>query len=188
MFAVLAEDISDAETIATIVKLHFANNSLSIKRKGYGGAGGLCAKGARDIRSWAARGIERFIVCHDADSGDPKLALQKVEERIVRPAGASEASCITIPVQEIEAWLIADELAVSTVIPTFKLKATLNPESIANPKEWLVKESRASNGKPLYSPKTFNPAVAKHLRLDLVKRKCPSFNRFLDCLDKQGSR
>ena len=101
----------------------------------------------------------------------------------MRPSGAEDQCCITIPVQEIEAWLIADEQAITAVIPSFLFKGHSRPESIQSPKEWLIRESEAANGKPLYSPKTFNAAVAKRLRFDVVQQKCPSFKTFLDCLN-----
>jgi hypothetical protein len=88
-------------------------------------------------------------------------------------------------VQEIEAWLIADEQAIIAVIPSFRFKGHNQPESIQSPKEWLISQSKAENGKPLYSPKTFNSAVAKRLRFDVVQKKCPSFKAFVDCLSKK---
>lgn len=183
MFAILAEDDSDAEALANLIKRHFNNERLPIKKKGYGGSGGLCAKGARDIRAWLAQGIARFVICHDADSNPPADVREKVLKAVVRPSMAQERCCVTIPVQEIEAWLIADEGAITRVIPSFPFKGHTNPESISSPKEWLVGQSEAENGKPLYSPKTFNPAVAKHLRFDVVAKKCPSFGAFIKCLD-----
>jgi len=183
MFAILAEDDSDAEAISHIVRRHFNDDSLSIKKKGYDGCGGLCAKGARDIKTWSVQGITRFVVCHDADSNAPSDIREKVLKAIARPSGVEQQCCITVPVQEIEAWLIADEQAVAAVIPSFQLKGQSQPESISSPKEWLIKQSEAENGKPLYSPKTFNAAVAKRLRFDVVQRKCPSFKAFVDCLN-----
>lgn len=184
MFAILAEDDSDAEALSHIVKRHFNKDGLSVKRKGYDGCGGLCAKGARDIRTWRAQGIQRFVVCHDADDHPPQKIREKVLESVVRPAKAEDVCCIIVPVQEIEAWLIADESAITAVIPSFRFKGHNQPESIQSPKEWLIDQSEAVNGKPLYSPKTFNAAVAKHLRFDIVERKCPSFKSFLVCLGK----
>lgn len=184
MFAIMAEDDSDAECLAAIVRKHYNNQSLSIRRKGYDGAGALCSKGKRDILAWKRSGIRKFIVCHDADSHEHMLVEDKILREIVRPANAVADCCIVVPVEEIEAWMIADEAAINAVIPSFKLKVHSNPETIKDPKEWLIKASEAANGKPLYSPKTFNPAVAKRLRLDVVKKKCPSFRRFIECLQK----
>jgi hypothetical protein len=183
MFAILAEDDSDAEALSHIVKRHFSNDRLSVKKKGYDGCGGLCAKGARDIKAWSMQGITRFVVCHDADSNPPSEIREKVLKAIVRPSGAEQQCCITVPVQEIEAWLIADEQAITAVIPSFRFKGHNQPETISSPKEWLIKRSEAENGKPLYSPKTFNAAVARRLRFDVVKGKCPSFRAFVECLN-----
>lgn len=182
MFAILAEDDSDAEAIAHIVRRHFNDDRLAVKKKGYDGCGGLCAKGARDIKVWRAQGISRFVVCHDADANPPAEIREKVLRTVVRPASAVQNCCVTIPVQEIESWLIADEKAITEIIPSFRFKGHGQPESIPSPKEWLRKQSEAENGKPLYSPKTFNAAVAKKLRFDVVARKCPSFAAFLACL------
>lgn len=182
MYAILAEDDSDADVLTNILRRHLRNDSLPVKRKGYGGTGGLCTKGARDIRTWQVAGITRFIICHDADGPDGMASRETVLARVARPAGVVDYSCITIPIQEIEAWIIADETAIARVIPSFVLKTQSNPEGISSPKEWLINQSKASNGKPLYSPKTFNAAVAKHLRLHVVQQKCPSFRQFLDCL------
>src|SRR5262245_36577619 len=107
MFAILAEDDSDADALTHIVRRHYNNDSLPVKKKGYDGCGGLCSKGARDIRAWRVQGIKRFVVCHDADSNPPSDIREKVLKAVVRPSGAEQESCITVPVQEIEAWLIA---------------------------------------------------------------------------------
>lgn len=182
MFAILAEHDSDAEVLDCIVRKHFEGRRFSVKRKGYDGCPGLMRKGQRDIRAWIGQGISRFLICHDSDAHPPKSIRELVKSKIV---GTSVATgyCIVVPVQEIEAWLIADETAINEVIPSFRFEGHPNPESIDSPKEWLIRKSRASNGKPLYSPTTFNAAVARRLTFDTVAKKCPSFREFLSCLD-----
>ena len=184
MIAILAEDDSDADALSHLVKRHFDDTRLTVKKKGYDGGSGLCRKGARDIKTWLRQGVKRFVVCHDSDSHPPYQVREKIMNAVVKPSGAESHCCIVVPVQEIEAWLIADELAINDVIPTFQFEGHATPEHIGSPKEWLVGQSKAKNGKPLYSPKTFNAAVAKRLRLDVVSKKCPSFAAFLDCLSK----
>jgi Domain of unknown function (DUF4276) len=187
MFAILAEHDSDADVLTLVLKRHLNNDGLSVKKKGYDGCGGLCAKGARDIKSWAERGISHFIICHDADSNPPAAIREKVAAAVVRPSGHTRRlCCIVVPVQEIEAWLIADEAAINAVIPSFGFEGHPNPETIRDPKEWLVRESEAKNGKPRYSPRTFNAAVARHLRFEVVLQKCPSFRAFLDCVSQSA--
>ena len=180
--AILAEDRSDAETLAQLVKRHLNDDRLSIAKKGYGGCSAMVSKGARDIKAWSELGVSRFIICHDSDDISPADVREKVMDKIVRPSGAKAGCCVVVPVQEIEAWIIADNDAVTKVIPTFSFKSESSPEKISSPKEWLVKKSKASNGKPLYSPVTFNESVAKYLRLDVVAKKCPSFKNFVKCL------
>ena len=165
-----------------IVRRHFGDGA-QIKSKGYEGCAKLCRKGARDIKAWILRGMTRVIVCHDADSNDPTKVREKVIKAVLHPSGFSGAACVTIPVEEIEAWIIADEAAITAVIPSFKFTGHPSPETIHDPKEWLCRQSRASNGKPLYSPATFNPAVAKELRFEVVAKKCPSFKAFMNWLN-----
>ncbi|MBK8270783.1 MAG: DUF4276 family protein [Planctomycetes bacterium] len=183
MFAILAEDISDAEVLTHLVRRRLDDESISIKRKGYDGCAKLRRKGALDIRAFAQRGATRIIVCHDADQNDPIELRKTILEEVVRPSQFAHLVCVAIPVEEIEAWIIADESAINKIIPSFRFKGHSNPESINSPKEWLRDKSRAANGKPLYAPKVFNPSVAKHLQFDVVEKKCPSFKSFLAWLD-----
>jgi len=181
MLAILAEDDSDAECLTVIIRRHYGNNKLEIKRKGYDGCGGLCSKGARDIRAWREAGVTRFVICHDADRRPEFEIREKVLSRVVRPSGSTVDCCVAVPVQEIEAWLIADESALTSVISTLRIKPQGQPESLVDPKEWLVKQSQAANGKPLYFS-ALNSSVAQHMRLDVVAKKCPTFKAFLECL------
>lgn len=151
------------------------HDSISIKQKGYHGCGELCTKGARQIRLFADQGVKRFIVCMDADGADPKPAHDRVLECVIRPSGVSDASCIVVPVQELEAWILADNEAVACVIPSFKFSACSNPESVASPKEYLERLSRQGRSRPLYSHATHNERVAEHLDLERLWRVCPSF-------------
>jgi hypothetical protein len=81
-----------------------------------------------------------------------------------------------VPVQELEAWIIADEEAIRKVIPSLKIKAVQKPESIPNPKEWSVGKSIKGRSKPLYVPAIHNVRVAEHIRLEILEKKCPSFS------------
>jgi hypothetical protein len=183
-FAVLAEDRSDADALAHIMRRHLNRPGLSIKPKGYGGHGALCSKGARDVVAWINDGITKFVVCHDADSTDPAEIVDKVTRSVLRPAGAENIACIAVPVQEIEAWFIADEEAINSTFEKFSFKGHASPESIASPKEYLKRLSREIGGRPLYVPKVHNASFASKLRLDVVAQKCRSFRNFLTELDR----
>jgi hypothetical protein len=175
VFAILGEDKSDAATLKIIVRRFLADASIRIKQKGYHGCGDLCANGARPLRAFADQGATRFVVCHDADGPDPEPACKRVLEKVIAPAGLQESSCIVVPVQELEAWILADETAVRKVIPSFDLRATANPEQVPGPKEYLEDLSRTGRSRPLYIHAIHNERVAEHLDFDTLYKKCPSF-------------
>jgi hypothetical protein len=173
--AVLAEARSDADTIVVIIRRLLGNPRLPVLSKGFSGCGELRRKGASHIRQFSARGASRFVICHDADGPDPEPARRQVQQCIVAPAGLASASCIIIPVQELEAWIIADEAAIRRVIPTFDLSPVSQPETQGSPKEWLVEQSRRGRTRPLYVPAVHNPRVAEHVDFHTLGSKCVSF-------------
>ena len=174
MFAVLGEHKSDAATLKVFVR-RLVQSEASVKTKGYSGCGELLRKGAQQVRVFQQLGAKYFIIVHDADGPDSNPAYQRVLSKIVQPAKVNSHSCILIPVQELEAWIMADETAVSAVIPTFKLKAHSSQELIANPKECLERLSRQGRTRPLYSHAVHNERVAKHICIAKLSEKCPSF-------------
>lgn len=185
MIAVLAEHESDARSICAIVRRLRTGASVRLKPKGYGGCGPLLNKGARDIRNLARSGYQQFLICHDADAISPADVVNRIRHRVVDPSGQG-CVCVVVPVEEIEAWMIADEAAIESAIPTCRLPAQANPEAIHRPKEWLSRKSRDARSRPLYVPMIHNPKVAEHIRFEVVESKCPSFRAFTDCLRKQG--
>ena len=94
---------------------------------------------------------------------------------IVRPSGLDEHCCVVIPVQELEAWILADLASASNVFKSWKPKPINNPETISDPKEHLIKLSLAENNKPRYSHALHNERLAKYIDLKTVAMKCPSF-------------
>ncbi|HLO40652.1 MAG TPA: DUF4276 family protein [Phycisphaerales bacterium] len=185
MLAILAEDQSDAEALKVIVRKHLKNESLSIRMKGYDGGGNLLAKGWRDIASWRRRGYTKFLLCHDSDGRSVDDVLKTLRDEVIQRCGlSSECFCLVVPVQELEAWLIADEVAVQDEIPSFRFTGHEHPENIKSPKEWLQDESHSKKARPLYVPKLNNPGIASKLRHDVVARKCPSFRRLLSDLSR----
>lgn len=180
-FGILAEDISDAETLEVIIKRVGGNVApVRVKKHNAHGGGNLFRKGARYLQNFRNLGATHFIVCHDADGGNEKAKQirDKIMRMVVKPA-ACERVCVVIPIQELEAWLIADHHAIMSVIPTLKLQEVKHPEKQNGPKEWIVNQSRVNNARPLYLTRVHNPQVAKHVNIQLVAEKCPSFIPFL---------
>ena len=189
MYAVLAEDRSDVDVLkAIIARLHSLTKPAhkpAILGKGYDGCNEMLRKGARDLINFSRRECKRFVVCYDSDREDPARRRQRVLNEVVKPSGVGDPICVLVPVQEIEAWILADLDAVQSVIKGWRAKKPIaNPEGIKDPKEYLIRLSR-ENGKPLYSHATHNPVVARSLDLEKIHGKCPSF-RPLVALVKTG--
>jgi hypothetical protein len=175
MFAVLAEDRSDVDSLVILVKRICGKANATVLRKGFSGCGELCRKAWSHIKDFADKGATRFIVCHDSDGNDPEEVKKKVRESLGAKIDVTENHCIIVPVQELEAWIIADEEAINKVIPSLLIRQIARPETVPRPKEWLVNESRRGRSKPLYVPTIHNAKVAANLDLRKVERKCPSF-------------
>lgn len=183
-YAVLGEYRSDTDIIKVIIRKLLRRimtdeqaDSVPIKTQPYSGAGGLFANGARDLSTLAELDWNRFVVCHDADTDKSEAREKKVLDEIVRPSGITQEYCIVIPVQEIEAWIIADLNAVATHFTSWPLcKPFSCPEKITRPKEKLesLVKRPGKNKKSLYDHVNDNKIVAQHLCLDTVAGKCPS--------------
>lgn len=175
MYGVIGEDRSDAHTLATIVERLAGLSAGNTQRKGFGGCGEMLNKGARQLKLFHSLGCRRFVVAYDADGEHPGTREKVVREKIVRPSQLGDV-CVLIPVQEIEAWILADLPAVRNVIKSWTpAQIDRNPETIPKAKEHLEFLSRAANKKPRYSHALHNEKVAQHLDLDRVYSRCESF-------------
>lgn len=176
MFAVLAEDPSDAEVLVVLIRRISGDANRPIHRKGFGGCGELRRKAGRQIVNFARQGATHFVICHDSDGDDPADIRRSVTASLRGQITLTEhRHKIVVPVQELEAWMIADEQAISAVIPSLLTAEVKHPESLENPKEWLINSSRKGRSRPLYVPHVFNEKVAGYLNIDKAGKKCPSF-------------
>jgi hypothetical protein len=180
VYGLIAEDSSDVETLKVLIRRLAHNSALRIEGKGYEGCGEMLRKGAKQLRLLADLGCTRFIIGYDSDGDPPAERRQEAMEKIVTPSGIKASACLAlVPVQEIEAFLLADIQAVSKIIPSWKPEPVLNPEQISSPKEHLQKLSRDSKQRPRYAHATHNPQIAKYLDLERVRQKCPSFRALI---------
>ena len=175
MYGIIGEDDSDTQTLKVLVKRIADNPSLRVKTKSYNGCSKMLRKGAKDLKAFKDLNVTHFVVCHDADGSDPEPKRDLVMNKIVRPSGLDDECCIVIPVQELEAWILADIECVSNVFTSWKPQPIDNPEAIPQPKEHLEKLSRDSNHRPRYSHAVHNEKMAEHLNLDRVAEKCSAF-------------
>jgi hypothetical protein len=162
MYGVIGEDTSDTETLRVLIRRITQDPKLIVKTKGYGGCGEMLTKGTKQIRSFQELGLTRFVVCYDADGDDPAERLEELMTRVIRPARCIASCCAVIPVQELEAWILADIEAVTNIFRYWIPRPISSPEQIQNPKEHLTRLSRAQNKKPIYDYVTHNEQVAKY--------------------------
>lgn len=180
MYAVIGEDQSDVDTIANIIKKIAKNDRLKVKGKGFNGCGELLKRGAAQLRLYDDLAFTRFIACYDSDGHDPERRRRELVDRVFVPAGLTGACCALVPVHMIESWILADLPAVTNVIKGWAPQAgPKNPEAIRSPKKHLSDLSEKYH-KPRYSHATMNAAIAKHLNLEIVLQKCPSFSPLYD--------
>jgi Domain of unknown function (DUF4276) len=176
---IIAEDISDV--LSLHVMINRLKNSKSIGVKKHVGKG--CGRIARKCHDWAVdlktRGCQSLIIVHDRDT--------KQVDSLYKSLVASVSPCpfnnyvICIPVQELEAWLLADPNAIKIALKLRKApKVKGNPEHINSPKEHLeLLVRRVSNGEKVYIHTEHNQCISQHLNFQAVK-KCTSFIPFLN--------
>ncbi len=120
MYAILGEDKSDVATLKVILKRLIGDDSIKIKTKGYNGCAELLRKGAKQITAFSKLGLAIFVVCYDSDGKDPAKRYSDVVSKIIKPTGLKNTICVVIPVQELEAWILADIQSVTNVFSSWK--------------------------------------------------------------------
>lgn len=129
--------------------------------------------------------VDKAIVIRDAHGKDPGKLKERMKSRILNREFPFEVKFIII-VQELEAWLLADEHAISKVTQSRSGKVVsrvnYSLESIINPKEILYRVLAEANV-------PYTDAVAREIAresdLDRIKYRCPGFGEFcqavIDC-------
>ncbi len=176
-YVVLGEDKSDAECIQVLIRKVAGDSTLSVLIKGYDGCANLLKKGAVDLDFYnLRRNCDRFVVAYDADRDDPAARWEEVRSKVVGRSRVAEAACcIVVPVQELEAWLLADLAAAGELWKGWRPASIENPEAVRDPKEHLEKLSRDAQRRPRYSHAVDNPRLARKVDVAVLERKCPSF-------------
>ena len=180
MFGLLCEDRSDLNTLQVLIR-RLTRGNMPIKGKGFSGSGELYRKGPQYIALLADLGVTNFLVCQDSDGQDPRAIEERIHSRILKQCGFRETSLALVPVEEMEAWILADLPAVTNVISAWRpTKAIANPSAVSSPKEELIRLSRDERKRDRYFPPMHNEKVANFLDLELVADKCNSFATMRD--------
>jgi len=168
----MAEDQSDIDVITLILQKYVAKNLFSIKKF----VGNGCGKLRNKCDAWAKNlvdsGCHHVILFHDLDRSDEKTLRASLEAKV--PAKDFPNSFIVIPTEELEAWLLADEVAIQKAFTLSKTpKRIADCEKVQSPKEhigkivWQIDKKR-------YLNTVHNKKIAEHIQLDNIRR-CKSF-------------
>jgi len=170
---VIAEDQSDVDVVDELLA-KVTTRKYVIKRflgHGSGRVVGKCSEWARVLRD---QGCTRLIVVYDLDTGN----LPEVRARLRGALGQCPITrhTIIIPVREIEAWLLADEVSIARIAKPRRVPRPIpNPERFMRPKETLRDLiERLSERRITYVNTIHNKQLAKHAALVRVRR-CMSF-------------
>jgi hypothetical protein len=176
MYAVLAEDESDVQTLTVLIRRLAESVHIPVRGRGFGGSGDLLKHGARELRLYAER-ASRFVICHDCDEDSHENKTKLLIDRIIKPSGVNGQFCALVPIKTIESWLIADLAAVQRVFKGWRGgKDIENPETLEDPKKQLERMTRVDGVKPRYVNAIHNVQLAGQVDLEKVRRRCPSFD------------
>lgn len=173
----IAEDKSDIEVVTEIIAKYIPRNSFSVKSF----VGNGCGKLKQKCGSWVANlvnsGCEHVFIFHDLDRNHLGKLKKMLEGKV--PPELYPQSLIVIPVEELEAWLLADRDAIRFAFSLERAPKYINDsESIHSPKEYIAKLVYEI-GKKRYLNTVHNKKISEHVTLDNLRR-CTSFN----CFDK----
>lgn len=132
----------------------------------------------RHIKSGA--NVDKALVMRDADQKDPVELIKNMHGKINNRNYVFPVKLLVI-VQELEAWLLADETAVSLV--TGKTTPAIpNPEGLSDPKQRL--RNVLSKAKISYTAEIARK-IAARAKIEILESRCPSFREFreavIDC-------
>ena len=127
--------------------------------------------------------IEKALVIRDADNKNPEHLIARMNSKISNRSYSSYSFHVKllVVVQKLEAWLLADENALSAVTGR-RVARVQNPENLSDPKERL---RRVLSEARIYYTDEIARKIAASAKVAIIESRCPSFKKFreavLDC-------
>ncbi|MGA9724744.1 MAG: DUF4276 family protein [Candidatus Binatus sp.] len=125
---------------------------------------GIVAELSRSYR------VDRVLVVSDADGREPMRIVRDFRRRLVENYGFEVVPIVVV--EMLEAWLIADPIALESVLGI--RKDFVSPERIRDPKAALRKILPQST---VYTPEIAR-RIAEKIDLKLLQKRCPRYSEF----------
>lgn len=179
IIGLIAEDDSDIEVLK-ILAAKISNRRFSTKHFVGKGCGPLKRKLPGWCKALLDKGVSSIAVIHDLDKNDLAALRSRLDELL--PKDGLTHRAVIIPVEELEAWLLSDEVAIETAMKLQSRPKTIHhPEKVTSPKEHLGRIVRDHSKDRLkqYVNTVHNKLIAQSLSPDKLA-KCSSFSDFRD--------
>lgn len=142
---IIAEDDTDVDVARVLIGKVARGKSFSVKKFSANGCGKLIGKCYQWSVQLHARGCELLVVLHDLDEKQENQLRQFLERAL--SGSPISRRIIVIPIKEIEAWLLSDHQAIEQAMNLKqRIERVANPQSVANPKEYLRELIRLKSG------------------------------------------
>lgn len=176
LIGIIAEDDSDVDCIKLLIRRLHQEKQIGFKK--FVGRG--CGKITRKANAWAKNfersGCNHIILIHDLDKNNKEDLIINIQTAFL--PSPIKKYIISVPVEELEAWLLSDDSAIKKV---FKVKKPFtlpnSPESISSPKEFLENlVCKITDKQYMYLNTKHNSQITEIIKIDSIESKCPSFS------------
>lgn len=175
-FGILVEGHKDKSVIEALLGKIFPQNNCLCHPTG--GKQKLMQKFPGYLEDFRYRNVNKALIIRDKDSQCAKELIAKIHEKQKNHNYPFPIKFCLIK-EEMEAWLLADENAISQVVGKKVSRINDNLEDIKHPKEKLQIILSASNAN--FTPETLRK-IAEAADLEKIEYRCPSFRRFRDAV------
>lgn len=175
-FGIIAEDISDYISICVLIKRIAMVDRITTSKKLGAGKGKINRKYVSWCEELLKDGCHVVVILIDQDREIASDIETKINSAIKNLRGRY---IVCVPVEEIEAWVLADINALREVFEIKEsIKEVRSPEMQTSPKEMIEKIiKKATGNRKMYVKTSHNPKIFENI--DLCKLgNCQQFVKF----------